>query len=261
MKFAILLAFTLGALASGLYSQSCNLLIEVTADSSDTAIKGVSATAISRVSSRLYRSSFMQGFPYFANLPEGEYVVTVKKVGYKQTVDNLEHVCEEAVDGTGTAYFSLWKGQATEKVDLTNVQVMRENVKTILGDVDVPAGRNEVRTLQSDDDRSTTSAATEGSVASSSPKIISGGVLNGKATNLPKPEYPAAAMAVKAAGAVSVQVLVNEDGRVISAVAVSGHPLLRAAAESAARGATFSQTMIGGQPVKVSGVVTYSFVP
>ena len=85
--------------------------------------------------------------------------------------------------------------------------------------------------------------------------------MNGKATSLPKPAYPAAAKAVRAGGAVSVQVLIGENGSVISASAVSGHPLLRAAAEGAARGARFSPTLLSGQPVKVSGVITYNFVP
>ncbi len=93
------------------------------------------------------------------------------------------------------------------------------------------------------------------------PKQISGGVLNGKATSLPKPPYPPAARAVRASGAVSVQVLVDEQGNVVSASAVSGHPLLRAAAVQAARSAKFSPTMLSGQAVKVSGVLTYNFVP
>ena len=93
------------------------------------------------------------------------------------------------------------------------------------------------------------------------PKTVSGGVLNGKAVSLPKPAYPAAAKAVRAGGAVSVQVLISESGSVISASAVSGHPLLKAAAEGAARGARFSPTLLSGQPVKVSGVITYNFVP
>ncbi|MGE3466868.1 MAG: TonB family protein [Pyrinomonadaceae bacterium] len=93
------------------------------------------------------------------------------------------------------------------------------------------------------------------------PKTVSGGVLNGKATSLPKPAYPAAAKAVRAGGSVSVQVLISESGSVISASAVSGHPLLRAAAARAARGARFSPTLLSGQPVKVSGVITYNFVP
>jgi len=93
------------------------------------------------------------------------------------------------------------------------------------------------------------------------PKTISGGVLNGKAVSLPKPPYPPAARAVRASGAVSVQVLIDESGRVVSASAASGHPLLQAAAVAAARQARFSPTLLSGQPVKVSGIITYNFVP
>jgi TonB family protein len=91
------------------------------------------------------------------------------------------------------------------------------------------------------------------------PKMISGGILNGKAISLPHPEYPQAAAAVRASGAVSVQVTIDENGNVISAAAASGHPLLRAAAESAAREAKFSPTLLSGNPVKVSGILTYNF--
>jgi TonB family protein len=90
---------------------------------------------------------------------------------------------------------------------------------------------------------------------------INAGVLNGKAISLPIPEYPVAAMAVKAGGAVSVQVLIDERGNVIQATAVSGHPLLRSAAETAARGARFAPASLSGNLIQVSGVVTYNFVP
>ena len=97
---------------------------------------------------------------------------------------------------------------------------------------------------------------------SSAKKLLpDGGVLNGKAVELPKPEYPAAALAVKAGGTVSVKVLIDENGEVISAAAVSGHPLLRAAATEAARNAKFAPTQLNGQTVKVSGVITYNFAP
>lgn len=89
---------------------------------------------------------------------------------------------------------------------------------------------------------------------------ISGGVLNGKAINLPKPAYPPIAKSAHASGTVVVQVTIDENGNVISANAVSGHPLLRAASVAAARGARFSPTKLSGQPVKVTGVITYNFV-
>jgi protein TonB len=89
---------------------------------------------------------------------------------------------------------------------------------------------------------------------------ISGGVLNGKAINLPKPAYPPIARAAHASGTVVVQVLIDENGNVVSAHAVSGHPLLQGAAVGAARQAKFSPTKLSGQPVKVTGVIQYNFV-
>jgi protein TonB len=89
---------------------------------------------------------------------------------------------------------------------------------------------------------------------------ISGGVLNGKALSLPKPPYPQIAKAAHASGTVVVQVLIDENGNVVSAHAVSGHPLLQAVAVAAARGARFSPTKLSGQPVKVTGVIQYNFV-
>lgn len=89
--------------------------------------------------------------------------------------------------------------------------------------------------------------------------IISGGVLTGKAISKPQPQYPQMAKAARAQGVVTVQITVDEGGKVISAAAVNGHPLLRAAAVQAAYGARFSPTLLSGQPVKVSGTITYNF--
>jgi len=94
-----------------------------------------------------------------------------------------------------------------------------------------------------------------------SPPIIQSYKLNGKALSLPKPTYPEAARAVRASGAVQVQVLIFEDGSVFSAEAAGGHPLLRASAVTAACGARFTPTLLEGNPVKVSGIITYNFVP
>ncbi|HEY0324100.1 MAG TPA: TonB family protein [Pyrinomonadaceae bacterium] len=88
---------------------------------------------------------------------------------------------------------------------------------------------------------------------------ISGGVLNGRAISLPKPQYPAVAKAARQTGTVTVQVTIDENGSVISARAVGGPPLLQASAVQAAYGARFSPTKLSGQPVKVTGVITYNF--
>ena len=88
---------------------------------------------------------------------------------------------------------------------------------------------------------------------------ISGGILNGKAVEKPVPTYPAIVNAERVQGVVVVRVLVDEAGKVASAEAVSGHPLLRQAAVDAARNTRFSPTLLSGKPVKVTGTLTYNF--
>src|SRR5882724_13619562 len=70
---------------------------------------------------------------------------------------------------------------------------------------------------------------------SEQPRSIEGGKLNGKALSLPEAVYPDIARAARAQGDVAVKIVIDEGGNVVSATAVSGHPLLRAAAASAAR--------------------------
>lgn len=92
------------------------------------------------------------------------------------------------------------------------------------------------------------------------PKVIHKAVLNGQALLLPKPPYPPIAKQLRIQGTVNVQVLINEAGNVVSAKALSGNPALVTAAQSAAFAARFSPTLLGDQPVKVSGVITYNFI-
>jgi TonB family protein len=89
---------------------------------------------------------------------------------------------------------------------------------------------------------------------------IVGGVLNGKAIEKPAPVYPVIAKAARAQGPVVIAVTVDETGRVISAAAEAGHPLLKEAARLAALQARFSPTTLSGQPVKVTGKITYNFI-
>jgi TonB family protein len=89
--------------------------------------------------------------------------------------------------------------------------------------------------------------------------LVQGGIINGKAVSKPPALYPPAAKAARVSGTVVVQVEVDEGGRVSKAEAVSGPEMLREAAEDAAREARFSPTRLSGQPVRVSGVITYNF--
>jgi protein TonB len=94
------------------------------------------------------------------------------------------------------------------------------------------------------------------------PKVVrlSPTVLVSRAISLPRPNYPPMAKQIHLQGSVNVQVFIDETGKVISAKAISGHPLFVPDAQRAAMQARFSPTMIGDQAVKVSGVITYNFV-
>lgn len=92
------------------------------------------------------------------------------------------------------------------------------------------------------------------------PQVVSKGVITGLALYLPKPAYTAIAKQARAQGSVSVQVLIDESGRVVSAKALSGSPFLTVEAQKAAMQARFAPTLLSNHPVKVSGVITYNFV-
>ncbi|HJR06441.1 MAG TPA: energy transducer TonB [Pyrinomonadaceae bacterium] len=89
---------------------------------------------------------------------------------------------------------------------------------------------------------------------------VASSVISSKIITKPAPPYPIIAKQARAQGPVTVEILIDEQGRVVSAHATSGHPLLRAAAQQSAYQARFSPTSISGQPVKVSGVITYNFI-
>ena len=90
-------------------------------------------------------------------------------------------------------------------------------------------------------------------------KPVSGGVLNGTAVLLPPPVYPEAAKRMRTQGVVTVDVILDETGKVVAANASAGPTILRDAAVQAALKAKFSPTKLSGQPVKVSGVINYKF--
>jgi len=181
-----------------------------------------------------------------------------------------------------------------EKVEITkNVDVRKELIAAVdrpdlvpkeIGKKasDIPPVRNNVlTTIGSSNSNAVAPVAPgtgTGNIVASQPKVdikeeppppppkppphapISGGVLNGKAVHLVTPPYPAIARSAHASGQVTVQVLIDENGNVISAHPVSGHPLLQAAAAAAARASKFTPTKLSGQPVKVNGVIIYNFV-
>lgn len=150
-------------------------------------------------------------------------------------------------------------GPATVVAEHNQTPRGRRGVST--AEENAAAKREPGETKQIAEDGAAADAGAATAIAESKPRApISGGVLNGKAITLPKPDYPAEARDAGAAGTVVVQVTIDEAGMVIDAKAVSGHPLLRQAATNAALQSRFSPTLLMGEPVKVTGVITYNFV-
>lgn len=90
--------------------------------------------------------------------------------------------------------------------------------------------------------------------------LILSQLIASKIVSKPVPPYPPIARAARVQGLVTVEILVDEQGRVISATATNGPAMLREAARQAATLARFTPTQLNGQPVKVSGVISYNFV-
>src|SRR5215213_2547104 len=123
------------------------------------------------------------------------------------------------------------------KVRYTDFTPARATLKvTEIGENDTPAGSN-----------------------SGVAKPVEGGALDSKAISMPKAVMSEEAKRLKLSGRVTVKVIVDESGKVVSAVAQNGPAALREAAESAARQATFAPVTQDGITVRVTGTLTYTF--
>ena len=218
-------------------TNSCNLQLNVYKYQENPAIepeliKNVSASLKNIKSQKEIKPALQNEIPYYANVPVGTYQAAVLLKDYKITTKEIELTCELADEKNSvTENLFLWKGNPKETMEMT-------------GGVFVIADDSLSDKFQKN---STTENKTE--------------VIDGKIPYLAQPVYPPAAKAVRARGTVQVQVTIDELGKVISAKAISGHPLLRTAAEKAARESKFFSTRLKGMPVKITGILAYNFVP
>lgn len=199
-------------------------------------IADAKVTILNTKTKKISQSVLVNRVPYFGNLEEGKYEITITNPEYKKTKEFIELSCADVdVDNKFCKSVFLHKGSVSETV------FARPRGNFIVGEPE---------------------SGGEGYLPPPPPKRpISKGVINGKAISLPKPPYPAAARAVRASGVVNVQVLIDEEGNVISANALTGHPLLQEAAVKAAREAKFEPMLLEGQPVKVNGIIVFNFIP
>lgn len=97
----------------------------------------------------------------------------------------------------------------------------------------------------------------ENPTAGSEAVPIEGGILNSKALTLPQPQLSEEAKRQKQSGKITVRVIIDEKGKVVSAKALNGPAVLREIAEAAARQATFAPTTQDGIIVRVTGELVY----
>jgi TonB family protein len=229
-------------------SKACSLVLNIsTLGESGEArqIKNARAFVVRRNTRRRIPATLVSGSPQFPRLRAGHYRLTTLKRGFEKTAQEVDFSCS-ALNSKIEVEVSLEPSVPADiSTPPSGIPPVRRGVTTIFGTA-APAESN-------------VEARNEPAPARI-PNSISGGVLNGKAIELPKPVYPPIARQAHVSGTVVVQVVIDEKGNIISAHAVSGHPLLQGVCVEAARGARFSPTKLMGQPVKVTGVITYNFV-
>jgi TonB family protein len=85
--------------------------------------------------------------------------------------------------------------------------------------------------------------------------------LEGSVIKRRKLAYPLTARRMTAYGNVEARIAILEAGHVIEATAISGRPVLRSAAEDAAREWVYKPMTPNGSPTKVEKVLTFTFAP
>lgn len=262
---SLLLFAVVGSQSSTAFAQrpTCALELKVIdANKAETdelnLITGARAIATKSGSRRTIPAVMVEGQPMFPELTDGDYKIIITKRGFKRTVQQISFMC---LTPSRDTQIDVKLEPGSSKLTVTNE---KQTVKA-----GVVYGAKVYGIPDTGGPISSGSPVGPGSIDDAPPpppvppsparQVISGGVLNGKAISLPKPPYPAIARTAGASGTVIVQVTIDEEGNVISASAVSGPPLLRAAAVQAARAAKFAPTKLSGQPVKVTGVINYNF--
>ncbi|MDQ3750497.1 MAG: energy transducer TonB [Acidobacteriota bacterium] len=228
-KLLILLFGILFTVNSHAQTPVCNLqfdIFDLNGEQPIKAIGNVKAILTDLATKKTKEFSALTETPLFNNLTSGKYKIEIIKNGFQRRVKEFELNCKTAVETvTISKVLYLQKG---------------DSKKVTKFDSKVFGTADEGKELKAESNES---------------------VINSNARIIAKPKYPASARAVRAVGSVQVQVTLDEDGEVVSADAINGHPLLRQAAETAAKESRFAPTLFKGQPVIVTGIIVYNFNP
>jgi TonB family protein len=166
---------------------------------------------------------------------------------------------ESAAETSKTASIANGSGAGAQPV--TPGSASRPTTAEASSGVPVTVVKQEVTAWPSEplDPREPTSGAPSSAKTRS---IVHQGAAGMTAANVifsPAPSYPAAASAARVEGQVTVQAVVNPEGKVVSARAVSGPPVLRDAATEAVQRWRYSPLLDNGKPISVTTVAILDF--
>lgn len=235
-------AFSSVALAQANTTTTCNLKLNVGSFIEGTTdikpVDGVSVTLINGKDGQPVIAGQVTGI--YENLSSGEYKVSASRAGYRTTHDIIKLDCAYAFQGLAERVVAMWEGDPARSVNYTKIIPLSDKGAAV-EKVSIAGPMYQPGKAEPDN------------------AAFSKGVINGSALVLAKPKYPPTARAVGASGSVNVQVLIDEEGYVIAAEAVTGHPLLKGVSVLAAKASKFMPTLLSGTPVKVSGIIVYNF--
>ena len=158
----------------------------------------------------------------FENLVDGSYRIKLSKNGYKERKKEIKLECAFAdEDNIFTEHVYLWRDKSADTVSDSS-----KNVNEIKKSSEAVSSNKTENVTQSEKSNEKLSQGTK-----------------------------------RASGKVTIQVLIDVDGNVVSAKIIDGNPLLAEAAAKAARRAKFAPTILAGDPIQVSGDIIYNFVP
>jgi hypothetical protein len=204
-------------------TKTCTLTLTVNTYENDqtSIVVDARASALNTRNGKSTAAISFHGLLRFSKLADGEYRIFVTKPGFKRAIRPVSFKCE-VMDAAAYLIVDLDPGNVRR-----SVVAKSESVVASL-ETDLPPVRRGVTTVIGTDDNAPKAGEQSAPLTTPLKGPIIGGILNGKALALPKPPYPRIARQAHAAGIVTVQVVIDEEGNVASAHAVSGHPLLQA---------------------------------
>ena len=207
-------------------SRTCNLKVEVfayNANFSNKSLGNVEAILTNPKTNAKKSLTLTAASQFFENLEEGKYRISLSKVGYKEKKKEINLECGFADDDNNfVENVYLWKDKSNSGNETDLLETKVES-------------KNSTEAVNNDAIKNVSQSQ---SLSDKSDKT-----------------------AIRATGKVTVRVLIDTDGNIVSAKALDGNKLLRDAAVKAARQMKFAPTMLGGSPVQVTGDIIYNFVP